>query len=73
MSDFQQLTHVRERIEKIRANADDDYEAAHACEDAIHCDVLTVIANQNLTAEQMAELAAAALDTRNIDFPRWFG
>jgi hypothetical protein len=58
---------IRRRTEEIRANAL-CRGIAHADEDALYLDVLTAIANG---AENPAELALAALKTRDIDFARW--
>jgi hypothetical protein len=55
---------VRDRVEKIRAIADDD-EAAHHQEDQLHQDVLTHLAAQG------HNIAAEALRTIAIDFARW--
>ncbi len=61
--------------EEVRRRADavaylhDDPESAHQTEDALHVDVLYAIAGG---APNAAELAAAALRTRSLTFPRWY-
>lgn len=45
-----------------------DPEAAHTIEDKLWCDVLTAISEG---AENPKELAAKALESLNIEFPRW--
>jgi hypothetical protein len=54
-------------VEKIKACASDD-ESAHGLEDDLHQEVLQAIADGSNNA---AELAKAALLTRDIDFARW--
>jgi hypothetical protein len=61
------LSDVRNRVEAIRAMANDD-EGAHAAEDRLHVDVLTALAEG---ARGGKLLAAEALKTRDIDFERW--
>lgn len=62
---------VKERVEKIAAMRDDP-EAAHSEEDALYAELL---ASAGLgtpeTIEHMQELAAEALRTKDMDFPRW--
>ena len=60
------LKQVREQVELIRQNAD-DFEAAHGAEDALRFTVLKAIAEGVKNPEK---LAAAALETSSIDFPR---
>ncbi len=55
---------IRERVELIRAQADDD-ERAHSAEDQLHQDVLRHF------AEAGNSLAAEALKSLDIDFARW--
>lgn len=66
---------VLQRVEDIRAVAHDG-EAAHSKEDALHVDVLRVIAEMGERSDAhpdlaMAELARAALTTLDIEFARW--
>ncbi len=61
------LAWVQRRVKVIEQMAGDD-EAAHSEEDALHRKVLGEIASDEGRA---AELAAAALKTRGIDFQRW--
>lgn len=56
---------VRERVEAIRAQADDP-EVAHVMEDRLWFEVLSVMAQWD-----GCEIAAEALKTREIEFPRW--
>jgi hypothetical protein len=58
---------VRKRVAEIRARANDP-EVAHAREAGLHVDVLAAIA---AGAESPRELASLALETCDIDFPRW--
>lgn len=58
---------VRLRVEAIAA-AHGDYEMAHGDEDRLHQDVLRAIA---AGAPDAAELAAEALRTLELDFPRY--
>jgi regulator of protease activity HflC (stomatin/prohibitin superfamily) len=60
---------VTERVEEIRELAG-DYEAAHSREDQLHQDVLRAIATGRYDAKFAAQLAAEALKTTEIDFPR---
>lgn len=62
-----ELSEVESRIEGIRAVAGDD-EVAHSREDELRDDVLKAIAEG---ASNAAELAGAALSTRDIEFARW--
>lgn len=57
---------VRDRVHAINP---DDPEAAHADEDAIRVDVLAAIA---AGAPDPAGLAAAALETQRLNFPRYY-
>jgi hypothetical protein len=62
---------IRARIVVVRAWAIDheEYEKAHAQEAALWADVLAAIAGG---AERPADLAAAALESRRVAFPRGF-
>lgn len=60
---------VRERVEHIRSIAHDD-ERAHGNEDGLARTVLRHIADDS-TDPWAAEIAAAALETDDIDFARW--
>lgn len=60
---------IRSRVEKIRDMADDD-ESAHCAEDRLWQEVLEAIANG--TATDPAACAEVALETRDIDFSRWY-
>lgn len=53
------------RIDGIKA----DDERAHKLEDELHQEVLRAIADG---APDAAELARAALQTKDIDFSRWY-
>lgn len=59
---------VQGRVERIRKLAGDG-ESAHAEEDALHRDVLSSIATG---CSNGPELARIALETREIDFVRWY-
>jgi hypothetical protein len=59
---------VRERVKAIAALAGDP-ETAHLQEDRLWHEVLERIA---LGAEEPSRLAAEALETAMIEFPRWF-
>lgn len=61
------IEEVAERVEKIRAEADDP-ETAHSWEDRLHQDVLRAIKNGAANPDL---LAGAALATESIRFPRW--
>lgn len=58
---------VRFRVAEIAAMADDP-EAAHGFEDSLWSEVLRAIAKG---ADDPAGLARAALETLELDFPRW--
>ena len=64
---FSKPYNVRQRVEEIRAKANDD-EAAHCMEDELHKGVLEAIANG---ATCPIELAHEALQTLKIEFARW--
>jgi hypothetical protein len=59
---------IRARVQEIK-NLCDDNEAAHSLEDALDEDVLTAIADG---AQNPAELARAALATKELEFERWY-
>lgn len=61
------LEAIADRVERIRAVADDDYEAAHGYEDDLFRDVLEAIAKG---ASDPRKLARAALKSTVIEFPR---
>ena len=58
---------VRRIVAQI-ADLDCDAESAHGAEDDLHEAVLQAIADG---ADNAAELAREALETRKIEFPRW--
>lgn len=60
-------TEARERVEMIRAIANDD-EAAHGAEDQLRQDVLQAIAEGTRHSRALAEIA---LTTDEIRFARW--
>ena len=60
---------VLDRLREITAMAGDD-EVAHSAEDRLHQDVLKAIADGS--AESPENLARLALETRKIDFARWY-
>jgi hypothetical protein len=62
------LDEVRAEVERIKAIAGDD-EAAHAAEDDLWEKVLRTIASGY--GDKPSSLAAAALETKSIDFARW--
>lgn len=62
------LEQVQGRVESIRSGIHDN-ESAHAEEDSLWEDVLEHIAKGGRNAKA---IAAAALETRNIDFTRWY-
>ena len=66
------VAEVHERVEAIRALAD-DAEAAHAEEDQLHAEVLFAIANlARIHGGAWAqEMASAARATYRIEFQRW--
>ena len=59
---------IQTAVKTIAAEADDP-ENAHGREDNLWLMVLSAIAQG---APNAAELATAALETRKIEFPRWF-
>lgn len=59
---------VRQRVADIDDSSDDG-EIAHRKEDRLFCDVLKAIADG---APEPAELARAALESRNLDFDRYY-
>ena len=61
---------VYEYIDRITRSAP-DYEAQHAIEDAMHVDVLKAISHGSLDGDLPDELAHAALQSEDIDFPRY--
>jgi hypothetical protein len=62
---------IRARVVVVRAWAIDheEYENAHKAEDQLWEDVLRLIADG---AENAADLARAALDSRRVSYPRGF-
>lgn len=58
-------------VKQIAEEAKESPPGAHISEDRLLSEVLSVIA-KGLHSETAASLAAAALKTRNIDFPRWY-
>lgn len=62
------LSTVEEQIALIRAASGDD-ERQHVLEDSLYEDILKAIAEG---APNAAELAAAALKTKSMDFGRWY-
>lgn len=61
------LAEVRERVAALRENSA-DYEAAHGDEDRLHRQVLRAVVEQHPDAVEMARVA---LETVDIDFPRY--
>jgi hypothetical protein len=61
------VAEINERVQQIKDKASDP-ETAHSAEDQLHDDVLQAIADG---ADNPRELAAAALATLKIEFPRW--
>lgn len=61
---------VVERVEQIRAQADDD-ERAHGMTDKLHVEVLRVIAEGLVPLDLAPDLAAAALVTEEVTVARW--
>jgi len=61
---------VERAVKKIGAVARDP-EDAHSQEDALHCLVLSAIAAGDVADEDVRAVAAAAIKTKDIDFPRW--
>jgi hypothetical protein len=59
---------VEKRVAKI-AKHQNDSEEAHSLEDRLYEDVLEAIAKGHPLAR---ELAAAALGTKELHFPRWY-
>lgn len=59
---------VRRRIQKIKDQSGDP-EIAHSSEDSLWHDVLYSIAHGDCARPHL--MAALALETRDIDFPRW--
>jgi hypothetical protein len=64
------VSHVRQRVQAI-ADAADDPEDAHTREDTLFVDVLKAIVDSS-TDDQAQALAGAALETRKIEFERWY-
>jgi len=62
---------IKKRVKKIE-DMSGDSEAAHYAEDGLHQDVLEAIAKEFIGSGQIADCAAAALETRSIDFDRWY-
>ncbi len=63
------VKHIRKRIDEIR-RVRKDPEVAHDAEDQLHKLVLREIANGHPQPKTIAEVA---LETTEIDFPRWTG
>ena len=61
---------VLKAINKIDATTHDP-EVAHGLEDDLWREVLGAIGYGDLSAEEARELAAAALRSRTVKFPRW--
>lgn len=59
---------VKAAVKQIRERCGEDYESAHGMEDLLYKNVLRAIARGK--AEDPKKLAAEALKTRNIKFPR---
>ena len=67
MKDFD-LTEIKKRVKQIE-DCSGDYEAAHAMEDKLYFDFVEyvlVYGNDNLR-----EMAAAVLKTKDLNFPRY--
>lgn len=62
------IAEVEREVERIRELAGDD-ESAHSAEDDLWEMVLRAIASGETDAP--AEIAAAALKTKTVDFQRW--
>lgn len=65
------IADVEVRLAEIRLGVNGDWEAAHSAEDALYMNVLRTIAAGRNDREDAAALAAFALQSRNIDFPRY--
>lgn len=65
---IQGLAEIRARVEKLNASHGDD-EGAHCEEDSIRRAALRAIAAGTPDA---SAIAAAALETDNLDFSRWY-
>jgi hypothetical protein len=62
---------VQEVVDRVQAiGPDPDPEAAHWDEDNLWWEVLSAIATGE--CEDPVLLATAALETRRLDFPRWY-
>ena len=62
------LTDIHAAVQAIRDQSGDD-EGAHAAEDELYINVLAAIAEG---ARNPRKLAAAALETRQLGFARWY-
>lgn len=60
---------VKERVERIRADARDDFEEAHAREDELYQAVLHYIVAE--APSPYREVALEALKSQDIQFPRY--
>ena len=65
------LDAVRQTVTAIRDIAGDP-EAAHAAEDNLWGEVLAAIAHEDLDPDYARQLAAEAIRTADINFPRWY-
>lgn len=65
------VQYVRELLAGIKAFALTDPEAAASKENAVREYVLFVISNAPMPGEDSQALAALALTSNNIKFPRW--
>lgn len=61
---------VRARIQEIASIGDADPEVAHSKEDELHRDVLAYIGTG--LSDDPINLAVAAMETRELDFMRWY-
>ena len=64
------VEYVKARVEVIKTTIDDP-EAAHELEDSLHEEVLEGIADGSVWAEDAADVASAALETKDLEFSRW--
>lgn len=61
------VTTIKERIEEI---AFEDPETAHSLEDSLYEEVMRSIADG--TCDDARACAAAVLETKDLDFERWY-
>lgn len=61
---------ILKTIEEIR-DCQDDPEVAHVKEDTLYVNFIESLKTRDDTSQELKELAALVLTTKDISFPRW--